>query len=176
MIDYFFDFQNYIIYIILFPIYLLLMFIFFAFGKRKINKNKVAFYGMFMGLSTRKTLALSFLCFYYYALLSTLFVNSFSYINVLLLFVPIVLFHLINYSFLVLFIDIIQTGILFLLLYSKTIFYNYITNVGNFWYVLTIYILLSLLIIVYSTYIFVKRLKMVIMMKNIKKEKVISEI
>ena len=163
MIDYFFNFENYILYLIGFPIYLIFLFFFFFIGKRKINNNNgITFYGMFMGLSNRNILALSFLFFYYYLVIVSIFVNSFSYINLIMLFVPIVLFHLINFSIIRLVIDIIQTAFIILLLYSKIIFYNYIIDIGNYWYVIVLYVLLCLFVFIYTTYIFVKRFKMVI--------------
>ena len=162
MIDYFFNIESCLLYLILFPAYLLLLFIIFKIGKRKIEKNKIAFYGMFMGLSNRYILALAFLLFYYYIIVVSIFINSLSYINLILLFVPIICFHIISLSFGRLLIDIIQTGLIFLLLYSKTILYEYIINVGNFWYVMVLFVSLCMYLFLYATFILIKRLGFIV--------------
>ena len=162
MIDYFFNIESCLLYLILFPVYLLVLFIVFKIGKRTIEKNKIAFYGMFMGLTNRYILALAFLAFYHYIVIVSVFINSFSYIHLILLFVPIIMFHIISLSFLGLIIDLIQTALIFLLLYSKTILYNYIVNVGSFWYVLVLYVCLCLFIVFYVTFIVIKRMGYVV--------------
>ena len=167
MIDYFFDFQNYLLYLVLFPVYLLAIFLFFFFGKRKIKDNKVDFHGMFLELSTIKTLALSFLLFYYYIAIVSIFLNHYSYINVLLLAVPILLFHILNLSFIQLIADIVQTAILSVLLYSKSIFFDYIVNVASYWYVIVLFVALCIFIFLFATYIFIKGFKSTIMVRKL---------
>ena len=162
MIDYFFDLQDLFPYIYLFPIFLLIIYTVFLIGKRKIDSKGIAFYGIFMGLSFRNILSLSCLFLYYYVILVSIFLNSFSILTFLLLVVPILLFNLVNFYILKFFIDIINTFILFVLLFSKSAFYNYLSEVGVYWYVILLYVILCIFIFMYATYVFIRRFKLVI--------------
>ena len=157
MVDYFFDFKSLLPYLYFFPIYILLIIIFFLIGKRSINNKRASFYGFFMGLSNKEVLSLSFLFLYYYLIIVSIFINEFSIFNIILFILPILLFNVINFYIIKFFVDIFNTAVLFLLLYSKSIFYSYIIDVGNYWYVIVLYVLLCLFIFLYATFVFFRR-------------------
>ena len=162
MIDYFFELKDIIPYLYGFPVYLMFLFVFFFIGKRKIHQRGIAFYGVFMGLSTKNVMSLAFLFLYYYFVMISIFVNTFSFLTLLLLIVPILLFNIINFYFFKFFVDIVNTLILFLLLFSKDIFYNYMIDVGSYWYVVLLYAVLCVFIFLYATYVFIRRFKSII--------------
>ena len=162
MIDYFFDLRDVFPYLYCFPIGLLIVFLIFFFGKSKIQKHGIAFYGVFMGLTNRNILSLSLLFIYYYFIIVSIFINRFSFLTLILLVVPISLFHFINFYFIRFFIDAINTVLIYTMLYSKSIFYHYMIEVGRFWYVALLYVLLCFFIILYATYIFIRRFKVII--------------
>ena len=162
MIDYFFSIENYFLYLVCFPFFFLFLLFLFFIRKRGLKKNKVAFYGMFMGLSTRNILSLSFLLAYYYVVIVSLFIHSFSMVNLFIIILPIILCHLFNFSMFHLIVDFLHTLIIFFLLYSESILYNYIIEVGNYWYVVALHVLLCIFISFYVSLIVVKRFKLII--------------
>ena len=165
MIDYFFDLKDIFPYLYCFPILLFIIFIMFVIGKRKINDKGIAFYGIFMSLTNTNIVSITLLCLYYYFIIVSIFINNFTILIFLILIIPIVLFDIINFYFIKFFIDIINTIVIFVLIYSKVIFYNYMIDVGSFWYVIVLYVMLCLFIYLYATFIFVRRFKS-IMSKN----------
>ncbi len=172
MVDHFFDFRLLLPYIYCFPIYIFILLVFFFIGKRRINDKAISFYGFFMGLNNKDIFSISLLFLYYYLVVISIFINSFSLFNVILLFAPILLFNIINFYFIKLFIDIFNTSVIYLLLYSKSIFYNYIVEVGTYWYVLLLYGLLCVFIFLYVTYVFFKRFFAIISSNKYVKDKV----
>ena len=94
--DYFFDVKSLLPYVYCFPIFIVLLLIFFWIGKKTIDDKKVSFYGFFMGLNNKDILSLSFLFLYYYFIVVSIFINEFSYFNILLMIIPMLLFNLIT--------------------------------------------------------------------------------
>lgn len=162
MIDYFFGLDSLFPYLCFFPLFLIIFLIIFLIGKKKINNKGIGFYGIFMGLSNRNILSLAFLLLYYYFILVSIYVNEFSLLTLILLVVPIVSYNLVNFYMIKFFIDILNTFIIFVLLYSKSIFYNYMVDVNSYWYVIALYILLCLFIVFYVTFVFIRRFKVII--------------
>lgn len=75
---------------------------------------------------------------------------------------PIIIFDLLNGHFIKIFIDVINYALIFLILYSKNIFFSYLIDVGNYWYVNIIIFLLSMFITLYMSFIFLRNFNSII--------------
>ena len=146
MIDYFFDLNAFLPYLYFFPIFLIISFIIFKIKKRDISDKTIPFYGRYIGLNNTNILSLTLIFVYYYLIIVSIFINSFSLYHLILFIIPIILFNIINFYFIKLFIDIINTIIIYILLYSKSILYNYMIDAGEYWYVILLYSLMCLFI------------------------------
>ena len=162
MIDYFFNIKDLLPYLYFFPIFLVVIFLYFILKKRSINDETVPFYGLYIGLTTKDIVSLTLLFMYYYLIISSIFVNNFSVINLIFFILVILIFNIINLFYIKIIIDVINTVILFILLYSKSIFYNYMVDVSDYWYVLFLYSLVCLFIFFYVSLIFMRRFRSVI--------------
>lgn len=162
MIDYFFSLNDFLIYLYSFPIFLLIIFFFFLFNKKNISNKTSGFYGVFMGLSNKNILSISLLLLYYFLIIVSIVNNKFTLLTLIILIVPIVIFNIINFYIFKFFIDIVNTILLFVLLYSKSIFYNYMIDVNSYWYVIVLYCFLCLFIFFYITFVSIRRFKSII--------------
>ena len=162
MIDYYFELKDFSMYLFLFVPYLLLLVLFFHFGKIGFKKNKLSFYGMFMELSIQQIISISFLLLFFYFVIASIFVNSFSVFSFIVLLIPILLCNIFQVSFFHILFDIVNVFIIYFILISKSIFFHYIQDVANYWYVISLYILLCVFIFLYVSYISLRRLKFII--------------
>lgn len=162
MINLNFSLKSLLPYLYGFPVLLIVIVFIFMIGKRKINNKSIAFYGMFMGLEKKDILSISLLFIFYYIIVVSIFLNDISLLVLIIMAVPILLFNLVNFYVFKLVIDCMNTILLFALLYSKAIFYSYMVDVASYWYVITLYVLLCLFILFYTTYVFIRRLKSII--------------
>lgn len=162
MIDYYFDLKDFMFYLYFFPLFMFVVLIVFKIKKRDISDKTIPFYGKYIGLSNKNIISLTLLFLYYYLIIVSIFVNNFSILHLIIFLIPIVLFNIINFYFIRLFIDILNTFILYVLLYSKVIFYNYMIDVGEYWYVILLYGLLCLFIFAYVSFLFFRRFRMII--------------
>ena len=161
MTDYFFELKDIYPYIYGFPILILVLVVLFLLLKRNIDNKSISFYGMFMSMSKKDVFSLSLILLFAYIMVVSVFVNKFSIMD-LSIFVPIILFNTINLFLGKLILDTIHASVLSVLLYLKVIFYNYIIDVGNYWYVVCIYIILCLFILLYTVFFSLRRFKSVI--------------
>ena len=162
MIDYFFEINDFLIYFYLFPVFILILIIYFYLNKKRINNKTISFFGMFMGLSKANIISLALLLLYYYLILVSIIVNDFSYLNFLILLVPAICFNIINFNILRFLLDLLNTSVIFILLRSKSIFYYYMIDVGNYWYITLLYGLVCIFIFSYATVIFYRRFKIIL--------------
>ena len=162
MIDYYFELKDFSMYLFLFIPYLLLLVLFFHFGKIGFKKNKLSFYGMFMELSIQQIISISFLFLFFYIVIASIFVNSFSVFSFIVLLIPILLCNIFQVSFFHILFDIVNVFIIYFILISKSIFFHYIQDVANYWYVISLYIILCVFIFLYVSYISLRRLKFII--------------
>ena len=162
MIDYYFELKDFSMYLFLFVPYLLLLVLFFHFGKIGFKKNKLSFYGMFMELSIQQIISISFLFLFFYIVIASIFVNSFSVFFFILLLIPIILFNVFHISFFHILFDIVNVFIIYFILISKSIFFHYIQDVASYWYVICLYVILCIFIFLYVSYISLRRLKFII--------------
>ena len=162
MTDYFFDLNDLFPYAYLFPIFIIIVWLFFVINKRNINNKTSGFYGLFMGLTNKNILSLALLFLYYYLMIVSIFINNFSLLSLIIFLVPIIIFNIMNFYFFKFLVDLVNTPMIFLLLYIKSIFYNYMIDVYNYWYVIVLYVLLCIFIFFYITFIFIKRFKSIV--------------
>ena len=162
MIDYYFELKDFSMYLFLFVPYLLLLVLFFHFGKIGFKKNKLSFYGMFMELSIQQIISISFLLLFFYFVIASIFVKSFSVFSFIVLLIPILLCNIFQVSFFHILFDIVNVFIIYFILISKSIFFHYIQDVSSYWYVISLYILLCVFIFLYVSYISLRRLKFII--------------
>lgn len=150
-------------FVIIFPIFIIGIFLMFKKNlKKEINKNNIKFYGLFIELTNKDIVSISLLLLEYFIVVSSLFINEFTFINVIILFMPIIIFDLLNGHFIKIFIDVINYALIFLILYSKNIFFSYLIDVGNYWYVNIIIFLLSMFITLYMSFIFLRNFNSII--------------
>lgn len=160
-------------YLYLFPIFLIILYIFFYIKSKKITNSRLSFFGMFMGLNNKDVVSLTLLLTYYYLIVASIFINTFSPIFCIVLIVIILLFEILNFNFIYFIADIVNTGIIMFILYIKTIFYYYMIDIEVFWYVLLLYVLVCTFIYFYATLIFIRRFRtMVGKNKYVKKTKI----
>ena len=115
-----------------------------------------------MGLSKANIISLALLLLYYYLILVSIIVNDFSYLNFLILLVPAICFNIINFNILRFLLDLLNTSVIFILLRSKSIFYYYMIDVGNYLYITLLYGLVCIFIFSYATVIFYRRFKIIL--------------
>lgn len=161
MTDFVIEIRDILPYLYFFPIYLLILFIIFAIRKKNINKG-IDFYGMFMGLHTSNVISLSSLFLYLYVVLVSVFLTHFSFAAFLLILASIMIANIFNLSIISFVIDIINTLIIGVLLYTKMVLYDYMIEVNAYWYVIVLYVLLSVFLVFYIIFIFFRRFKSII--------------
>ena len=148
-------------YLIIFPfLSILLMVVLWLLSKRTITNSNISFYGLFMNLKFLDILALSFLFIYYFLIIESFFITTYTLYSVVLFLIPLIMFNLCSFSgniFRVLF-SMSNAVLIFIMLYFKNIFYSYIVEISSSWYVVVLFIMLCIFIFLYATYIFLNSL------------------
>ena len=148
-------------YLIIFPfLSILLMVVLWLLSKRSITNNNISFYGLFMNLKFIDILALSFLFIYYFLIIESFFITTYTLYSVVLFVIPVIMFNILSFSgniFKVLF-SLGNAILIFIMLYFKNIFYSYIVEISSSWYIVVLFIMLCIFIFLYATYIFLNSL------------------
>ena len=148
---------------IVFPIFIAIVYLLFRKNiKKGINNSNIKFYGLFIELNNKDIISISLLLLEYFIVIVSLFITEFTIINIIILFLPIIIFDIINGYFMKIFIDIINYSLIFFILYSKNIFFSYLIDVGNYWYVNIIIFLLSIFITIYMSFIFLRNFNSIV--------------
>ena len=72
-------------FVIIFPIFIIGIFLMFKKNlKKEINKNNIKFYGLFIELTNKDIVSISLLLLEYFIVVSSLFINEFTFINVII--------------------------------------------------------------------------------------------
>lgn len=154
-----YELSKFIPYFIIFPIsVLLLSIILWNLSKKSTIIKNVAYYGIFMNLTTIDILSLALVGTYYIMIVGAIFINDISILNLILFLIPIILCNLLNKKIITIIGSILNTAFLYILLYAKSVFYNYIVDVGSTWYVILILITVSCFILFYSSYILIRNI------------------
>ena len=148
-------------YLIIFPLLsILLMVILWVLSKRAITNKNVSFYGLFMNLRFIDIAALSFLIIYYFVILASFFVTTYTSYSVLLFAIPVIAFNIASFDgniFRTLF-SLGNAILIFVMLFFKNIFYSYIVEISGSWYIVALFIMLCIFIFLYATYVFLNSL------------------
>ncbi len=161
-----------------FFIILLVLVILFHFVLKNFNPygKKIKIYGLFLGLGNKEILSLSITTVHYVFFLWCLFANNFERIYqdiyfYILLFSSIS-FNLLNRRYLNIFTDIINTIIIYIALYTKMIFIEYLITIDILWYVILIVVLLMIFIIIYGSYLYIKDIEYLLKKNKYVKKKI----
>lgn len=143
-------------YFIMFPFFSLLTYItLYCISRRKIDKESISIYGIFINLNNKDLLLLSLALMQFILQIESLFVMDFSYYIIIFIYLPIILFDIVSKSFFRFPIDLFNSTLITVLLFFKDAFYSYIMNVSMLWYIFMLFLVLCIFITVISTYSFV---------------------
>ena len=146
-------------YFVIFPVLVLLLALAFNYlSKRAITNNNASFYGLFMNLTTIDIISISLLIMHYFLILETFFITENTIYSFLLLMIPIIIFNIINFNLLKVLPSIINSLLIYVLLFFKTIFYSYMMEIQVTWYVILLFAAVIIFIFFYSTYVFLNDL------------------
>lgn len=150
------------LFIILFCIIILLLSVFFKMILIKFNPKgaKLRIYGILLGLSDKDILLFSLLTirylFFFYCINYNNYGTITTDIHFYLLLFPIIIYDLLSKRYFTIFIDFLNTLIIYFALFSKMVFFNYFITINNVWYVGVIMSLLIIFMIIYVTYFYIK--------------------
>lgn len=146
-------------YFIIFPVLVAILALVFHFlSKRAITNENATFYGLFMNLRTIDIISISLLIMHYFLILETFFITENTIYSFLLLMIPIIIFNIINFNLLKVLPSIINSLLIYVLLFFKTIFYSYMMEIQVTWYVILLFAAVIIFIFFYSTYVFLNDL------------------
>lgn len=146
-------------YLLSFPIIMIaFLLIIFIFYKMDIQESNVGFIGLFLNLNTQKTISFSFLLFYYFFIIESTFINSYSIINLYIFLSFSLLGNIIYFNLKYISLSTIFSVFIYYILYFQKIFVNYTIDVASFWYIKLLIILMGVLTIISSTIFIIKNI------------------
>ena len=164
-------------YLIIFPLLsIILMVVLWLLSKRTLTNNNVSFYGLFMNLKFMDILSLSLLLIYYFIIIESFFITTYTMYSMIFFLIPIVLFNILSFNgniFRVLY-SLGNAILIFVMLFFKNVFYSYIVEISNSWYVVLLFIMLCIFIFLYATYVFLNSLLNVLRKNKYVKKKEIK--
>lgn len=123
----------------------------------KKNKTNIKIFGMFMGLTNKNIVSLTFITIAYIFFIWQLFAKSIDIITFGVIFVCLILTDIISKRFFSLIFSIINSIIVYLGLYCKCVLYDYI-NVIHFSIIeVVLLILLIIVLFFYMSYILIRK-------------------
>ena len=141
-------------YFIIFPVLAFILYIGAHFmSKRQLTNENASFYGLFMNLRTIDMVSLSLLFIHYFLIIESIFVTENSIYTFLLLFIPMITFNILNFNLIRVIPSLLNSLLIYVLLFFKTIFYSYIIEIQPAWYVIILFIVLCAFVVLYSTYV-----------------------
>ena len=160
-------------YFIIFPVLVAILALVFHFlSKRAITNENATFYGLFMNLRTIDIISISLLIMHYFLIIESFFVVENSIYQFLLLMIPIVIFNILNFNLLKVFPSLVNSLLVYVLLFFKTIFYSYMVEIQPAWYVILMFGVLIIFILFYSSYVFLNDLLSVLKKDQYVKKKI----
>ena len=158
-------------FMILFPVVVLIFYIIMLIlSKKKINTKNAGIYGVLMNFDNKDVLKFSLIVVAYLFIIESIIVVDNSYYSINFVLIPIILFEIMNSSFLKIPIDLIELAFIYFILTFKNIFYSYVFNVNMLWYVVVLYVVLCIFIFLFATYFLFENIN-ILMNKKIDKEK-----
>lgn len=160
-------------YFIIFPVLVIILALVFHFlSKRPITNENATFYGLFMNLRTIDIISISLLIMHYFLIIESFFVVENSIYQFMLLMIPIVIFNILNFNLLKVFPSLVNSLLVYVLLFFKTIFYSYMVEIQPAWYVILMFGVLIIFILFYSSYVFLNDLLSVLKKDEYVKKKI----
>ena len=160
-------------YFVIFPVLALILALVFNFlSKRQLTNENATFYGLFMNLRTIDIISISLLIMHYFLIIESFFVVENSIYQFLLLMIPIVIFNILNFNLLKVFPSLVNSLLVYVLLFFKTIFYSYMVEIQPAWYVILMFGVLIIFILFYSSYVFLNDLLSVLKKDEYVKKKI----
>lgn len=160
-------------YFIIFPVLALILALVFNFlSKRKITNKNATFYGLFMNLRTIDIISISLLIMHYFLIIESFFITENSIYTFLLLMIPIIIFNIINFNLIKVVPSIMNSLLIYVLLFFKTIFYSYMIEIQPTWYVILLFVVVIIFILFYSTFVFLNDLLSVLKHDEYVKKKI----
>ncbi len=136
----------------------------------KKNKNNIKIFGLFMGLSNRNILSLTFITTSYIFFIWQLFSKSVDLVTLGVIFTCFVLTDIVSKQYIKIIFSIISSVLLYLGLYCKCVFYDYITTIHSSFIEIILLILLVLFLFFYISYFLIKKADYIVVQnKYIKK-------
>ena len=86
--------------------------------------------------------------------------------------IPIVIFNILNFNLLKVFPSLVNSLLVYVLLFFKTIFYSYMVEIQPAWYVILMFGVLIIFILFYSSYVFLNDLLSVLKKDEYVKKKI----
>ena len=160
-------------YFIIFPVLALILALIFNFlSKREITNKNATFYGLFMNLRTIDIISISLLIMHYFLIIESFFITENSIYTFLLLMIPIVIFNILNFNLIKVVPSIMNSLLVYVLLFFKTIFYSYMIEIQPTWYVILLFAVVIVFILIYSTFVFLNDLLSVLKHDEYVKKKI----
>lgn len=143
--------------------------------RKKITEKNVKIYGAFFEMTNSQLFSVSLSFVKILFLIFSIFMFRVNPIALTVLLSLIIMFNLINFRMFNLVIDFVIHTLIYLMLLSKDIFYNYLVNVGKEWYVVVLFIISILFTLLLSFILFFKELQFVIKKNKFVKKKIEKE-
>lgn len=136
----------------------------------KKTKNNIKIFGLFMGLNNNNILSLTFITTSYIFFIWQLFSKSIDMVTLGVIVTCFVLTDIISKHYIRIIFSIISSILLYLGLYCKCVFYDYITTIHSSVSSIILLILLILFLFFYISYILIKKADYIVVQnKYIKK-------
>ena len=123
----------------------------------KKNKANIKIFGMFMGLTNRNIISLTFITTAYIFFIWQLFAKSIDIVTLGVILICLVLTDIVSKKFISLFFSIINSVIIYLGLYCKCVFYDYINAIHFSIIEVVLLILLIIVLFFYMSYILIRK-------------------
>ena len=160
-------------YFIIFPVLAFILYIGAnIMSKKQLTNENASFYGLFMNLRTVDMISISLLIIHFFLIAESLFVTENTIYVLLLLFIPMMTFNILNFNLIRVIPSLINSLLIYVLIFFKTIFYSYIIEIQPAWYVILLFIVLCAFIILYSTYVLLTDLLTVLKHDEFVKKKI----
>ena len=133
-------------------LFFILFFVIFFFEKRGVDDYSAGYFGFFMNIRKRQVLALSILLTYYFVVIESIFINTFSIFNLVIFLVLEILANVVALNIKYLFFSSIFSIAMYYGLYFQKIFIGYLNDIDRVWYLQICAVLLGLFMVFITTF------------------------
>ena len=132
-------------------LFFILFFTIFFFEKKGVDDFSAGYFGFFMNISKIRILALSILITYYFFMIESIFLNTFSIINLIIFLVLAIAANILAFNLKYLIMSTIFSIAMYVGLYFQKIFIGYLKDVDRIWYLQICAVLLGLFMVLITT-------------------------